>query len=146
MLTRFRTRYAALIADDVRFGHQTPPEFCRPAEDFQATLSISNQHYDVSVVVGLGSLTAMRVFGFGSSDRFVYVLAKAFRPVRQPLTVHLERPAFSGPMTPLGQGWYVLAAPVGSAAPWYVQGEILEHGPGGPAPLATIPETRTGYC
>jgi hypothetical protein len=146
MLSAFRARYAALVADDVSFGHPTPPDFCRPAESFQGTLSVANQHYALSGAVGLGSLSAVRVLQYGSSERFVDVLVKAFRPVREPLTVHLDRPAFTGPMTPLGGGWYVLAAPVGSAAPWYVQGSIREHGSPASAPIATIPETRTGYC
>jgi hypothetical protein len=146
LLTPFQTRYAALVADDRRFGHQPPPDFCRPDELFQATLTIGATHYNVTGAVGRGSLSRMRVFGFGSSDRFVYVLAKTFNPVRQPLTVRLERPTFTGTMTSLGDGWYVLAAPVGSPAPWYVQGTILEHGAPTSTPIATVPETRTGQC
>jgi hypothetical protein len=146
MLTSFLTRHAALVADDKRFGQPPPPEFCRPYESFEGTVTLGKAHYDMSGAVDSGSFNRMRVMQYGSGEGFVLVLAKAFVPVREPLTVHLLRPRFSAPMTPLGDGWFVVAARVHTPAPWYVQGMIQEGGAAASSPMATIPETRAGLC
>ena len=146
MLTAFRTRHAQVVADDKRFGHPPLPEFCRPYESFAATLSIGKAHYELSGAVDAGSFNRVRIMYYGSGEGFVHVLAKAFVPVREPLTVHLRRPVFSAPMTPLGDGWFVAAARVPTPAPWYVEGMIVEDGAPASTPIATIPETRAGRC
>ena len=146
MLTAFRTRHAALVADDKRFGQPTPPEFCRPYESFEGTVTLGKVHYEMSGAVDSGSFNRMRIMQYGSGEGFVLVLAKAFVPVRQPLTVHLQRPVFGGRMTPLGDGWFVVAARVPTPAPWYVQGMIQEDGAATSTPIATIPESRAGLC
>jgi hypothetical protein len=146
MLTRFRTRHAVVVADDKLFGHPPLPEFCRPYESFEGTVTKGKARYELGGAVGSGSFNRVRITQYGSGDGFVLVLAKAFVPVREPLTVHLQRPVFSGPMTALGDGWFVAAARVPTPAPVYVQGTIQEHGSPASAPIATIPETRSGRC
>jgi hypothetical protein len=49
-------------------------------------------------------------------------------------------------MTPLGDGWFVVAARVPTPAPSYVEGMIQEDGASASTPIATIPETRAGRC
>ena len=146
MLTAFRDRHAVVVADDKRFGHPPLPEFCRPYESFEGTVTIGKAHYEMSGAVDAGSFNRVRIMQYGSGEGFVLVLAKAFVPVREPLTVHLQRPVFSGPMTPLGDGWFVVAARVPTPAPWYVEGTIEEHGSPASAPITTIPESRLGRC
>jgi hypothetical protein len=146
MLTAFRTRYAVVVADDKRFGHPPLPEFCRPYESFEGTVTLGKAQYNMSGAVDSGSFNRMRIMQYGSGEGFVLVLAKAFVPVREPLTVHLRRPVFNGPMTLLGDGWFVVAARVPTPAPWYVEGMIQEDGASASTPIATIPETRAGRC
>lgn len=133
-------RFKIQVDDAKRFGHPLPPSFCGPAESYSGAVISAGKSYVLDGWAPIGSNAPIRVLQYGSNDRFVDVVARAYDPEITSIDIQLSRPAASGRMTALGDHWFVFAVPVGSSAPWYVQGTLHATSDSGRTLSASIPE------
>lgn len=140
LLDRVTTRRNALIRDEKHAGLPPSPAFCMPSEEYTGTIVADGATYRLDGTVTLGSNAPIRVQQYGSNDRFVYVLARAYDASVTGINIRLTHPKVSGRMTSLGDRYFIFAAKVGTGAPWYTTGMLLASNQTGTNLSAAIPE------
>jgi hypothetical protein len=141
-----RQRDEVLQADEKAAGQPIMPDYCMPEEAFTATFSVAGAHYVTDGAVSRGSGVPLRVIVYGEDKHFVYVLARSYDPGVTTIDIQLSHPALTGTMSSLGDRWFVFAAPVGTRAPWYVEGVLSASKTDGTRVTMSVPEVRLTPC